>query len=412
MHQHVVEAIAGYFQKKMAMPVPGIMQLFSDMAGIHPLSQYWLNVYDFDHYLSYLFRQAPKLITPGVFYHVAKTFLSDNVTPYKYYLQKMPFRAALASMELLGNTCHHAMPVKVIFTSKTEVLIKMTPYPYYLQVTKGTFCHFVRGITDALLTHRKLKDGKTRELCCSANLKTMIKKVYADFHWEYSEDEHWIYLNHQPLAEKMVFSHPLLDKPVPAARIIKDVKYEGVLLFKKGGLYNAPYCCLEAECPRDEGQQTDVLLRKMLEKSIMEMGEKEIIIFRHAMAKRGEHDWEEQGSKKVKAVQRINRAVRYIQLNYSRKITIKDLAQHTAMSNTHLTQLFRKQTGMSVTDYITQYRLKSAQNLLRNHHYPLTTVALQCGFGSAAHFCYVFKKHYHQTPKQYIKKHENLEKNE
>lgn len=157
LHQQVVESISTYFQKKFNMSDSRMMKMFISTAEKEPTKQHWINALDFDHYLGSLFQKAPMVIKPDLFYNIAKTFLTSNISPYKYYLQNMPSRMALLAMEQLGNTCHHAMPVKVAFDADTRFMITIKPYPYYRPITKGTFCHFVRGITDAIFKYRKIR---------------------------------------------------------------------------------------------------------------------------------------------------------------------------------------------------------------------------------------------------------------
>ncbi len=402
MHQHVVEAISDYFQTAFGMPALEIMRLFYQVAGNHPRKQHWISAYDFEQYLDGLFRQTPGLIKPDACYQVAKTFLSKNVTPYKYYLQKMPARLALHGMEQLGNTCHHAMPVEVTFPRADSLLIKITPYPYYRDITKGTFCHFIRGVTDAIFSYRKIRVNKVKESFCSVDLKTLITKVYARLNWTHAEDSRWVYLNDQPLAEKITLTHPSSIQPISAARIIKDVNHDGLLLFKKGELYNAPFCCLEGACPNEGRGETDKLHRRMLEKTIMDMRENEIIIFNHEAAKASGHGQEGRDDEPSVRSQ-INKAIDFIQQHYSQKITLQQAAQQAAMSPTHFKRLFKLQTGKTMAQYLLQHRLEKAREILRTDDQSLTRIAVQCGFATAAYFGYWFKKHFNVTPKEYQK---------
>jgi len=69
----------------------------------------------------------------------------------------------------------------------------------------------------------------------------------------------------------------------------------------------------------------------------------------------------------------------------SRKLSIDELADAAAMSRRNLTRLFRKTTGISIKDYVTQVRLERARALLHDPALSVEAVAQRCGFGSARH---------------------------
>lgn len=239
----------------------------------------------------------------------------------------------------------------------------------------------------------------------------MITKVYAKLNWSYTEDDKVIYLNHQPLAEKITIDHPSSTQPITVARIIRTIRHQDVLLFKKGNLYNAPYCCIEGTCPEEDHQTIDDTYRQMLEKSIQENREKEIIIFNHYVAKQFEPNSDPQlDQHELRTRLEINKAVNYIKKNYDKKISVDEIAEHAALSKPHFRRVFKNQTGKTPFDYLWQCRLEQAKAQLDQTDQQITTIALQCGFKTISHFCELFKQHYKTTPKQYLRK--NIIKND
>ncbi len=96
-------------------------------------------------------------------------------------------------------------------------------------------------------------------------------------------------------------------------------------------------------------------------------------------------------------------ALDYIEKNYHRNFKITELADHLFISRDYLFKLFIKNTGTSPSNFITQYRLNEAMQLLSNISLSLNEIAHQTGFYDAYHFSRTFKKHQHKSPTQYRK---------
>lgn len=73
----------------------------------------------------------------------------------------------------------------------------------------------------------------------------------------------------------------------------------------------------------------------------------------------------------------------YIQENIHKKITLDDLADVAFMSSRNLTRLFKKETGISVVEYITLIRKERLQELLKNPDITRSRMAHLCGLKSA-----------------------------
>lgn len=97
----------------------------------------------------------------------------------------------------------------------------------------------------------------------------------------------------------------------------------------------------------------------------------------------------------------IEKAVQYIQDNYSEKITIQDIADHVTIHPSYLSSLFRKSLNQSVNSYINFHRINVAKQLLKNGNTSITDIALQTGFYDAQHFLKTFKKNTGFTPSEY-----------
>ena len=81
----------------------------------------------------------------------------------------------------------------------------------------------------------------------------------------------------------------------------------------------------------------------------------------------------------------------------------KDLAWRLGVSRTTLMTAFKKYTGITLNDYLTQYRLKEAIRCLWEGD-TVQSAAEKCGFGDTGNFIRAFRARYNTTPMQYIKK--------
>jgi AraC-like DNA-binding protein len=91
------------------------------------------------------------------------------------------------------------------------------------------------------------------------------------------------------------------------------------------------------------------------------------------------------------------------QNNYYKKIKLNDLAQITGMSKYHLSRLFKKHTGYSPHEYLINYRLSQAKDLLKTTDLPIYLIANKLGFSSSSHFVKLFKKETNTTPLNFRK---------
>ena len=94
-------------------------------------------------------------------------------------------------------------------------------------------------------------------------------------------------------------------------------------------------------------------------------------------------------------------AVQYIRQNYVRRLSLKSIAEQVYLHPTYLSNLFKKQTGFTVIDYINYYRVLQAQKMLQQPGSKIYWVMEQVGFVNERYFSEVFKKEVGLTPTQY-----------
>ena len=97
----------------------------------------------------------------------------------------------------------------------------------------------------------------------------------------------------------------------------------------------------------------------------------------------------------------VDRAIRYITVNINQKIHVDELAERLKINRAYLSVKFKKETGISVSDYIAKQKIIEAQRLLRFTDKSLVQISNYLGFSSQSYFQLQFKKITGMTPLQY-----------
>ena len=97
----------------------------------------------------------------------------------------------------------------------------------------------------------------------------------------------------------------------------------------------------------------------------------------------------------------IRKTVVYIDTDLSADLSLGTLSKIQNVSAAYLSALFRKETGQTLTDYVTLKRVELAKHLLATTDLQVQTVAQHCGFLDVHYFSRVFKKYTSLTPKEY-----------
>lgn len=107
--------------------------------------------------------------------------------------------------------------------------------------------------------------------------------------------------------------------------------------------------------------------------------------------------------KEKKALDKLKLVLSYIQEHYSRPISIKEISEVCFYSESHFMKFFKDCMGTSFTQYLNEYRLQVAAQLLKEHKDNILDVAIASGFENLSYFNRAFKKKYGITPGQYRK---------
>jgi len=97
----------------------------------------------------------------------------------------------------------------------------------------------------------------------------------------------------------------------------------------------------------------------------------------------------------------------YLDLHYTEKIIIRDLADSFYVSEGNLSRQFKKHTGFTINGYIVSKRMGEAQRRLIYADDDIKDIARGCGYEDIQYFYHVFKNYAKCTPKEFREKYRN-----
>ena len=96
----------------------------------------------------------------------------------------------------------------------------------------------------------------------------------------------------------------------------------------------------------------------------------------------------------------IARAKSFIKANYSQRIRLSDIAKEVNLSPNYFHTLFSEICGVTPHDYLLEYRIGAAKELLCTTPLSIAEIAEKCGFGNQQYMSMVFKSKTGKTPAQ------------
>ena len=95
-------------------------------------------------------------------------------------------------------------------------------------------------------------------------------------------------------------------------------------------------------------------------------------------------------------------AMKYIQKNYpDENLSIKSIADYTYLTPTYLCLIFKKETGKTINQYITEIRIGKSKEYLKDRKIKLYEIANKIGYSNANYFAKIFKKVVGSTPSEF-----------
>lgn len=97
----------------------------------------------------------------------------------------------------------------------------------------------------------------------------------------------------------------------------------------------------------------------------------------------------------------IEEAIVYISGHYMNPLTLDGLAELHAMSSKRFSYFFHKYTGFRPIDYVINYRMERARELLKVGNFSIRDIAVSVGYDNPLYFSRVFKKKFGVSPSEY-----------
>ena len=97
----------------------------------------------------------------------------------------------------------------------------------------------------------------------------------------------------------------------------------------------------------------------------------------------------------------VEQAKAFINSHYSEKLALADVSEHLNISSGHLSNTFKKYTGVTISDYIASVKIEHAKELIDTHKYLMYEISDLLGFENPYYFSKVFKKVTGIAPREY-----------
>jgi two-component system response regulator YesN len=149
-------------------------------------------------------------------------------------------------------------------------------------------------------------------------------------------------------------------------------------------------------------KQLGIIEKLQLKKSINDMEEWIKEIYRHTL----ETIKKNKSSKASKTIEEVKN---YIGENYQNyELNIDEIARNLFINYAHLCFIFKRDTGVTINEYLTEFRIRKAKDLFDSGNTLIHDVASKVGYADANYFGKCFKKFYGIPPSKYL---ENINRN-
>jgi AraC-like DNA-binding protein/ligand-binding sensor protein len=106
-------------------------------------------------------------------------------------------------------------------------------------------------------------------------------------------------------------------------------------------------------------------------------------------------------AKAVEEPTAVASAKQFVQDHAEEPISLEQVVQHVGVSRFYFCKLFKKATGMTLTEYVARVRVEKAKTLLVNPALRISEIVFAAGFGSIPRFNTVFRQYVGMPPTEY-----------
>ena len=97
----------------------------------------------------------------------------------------------------------------------------------------------------------------------------------------------------------------------------------------------------------------------------------------------------------------VVQAKEFVQIHVEEPVSLAQVAKHVNVSPFYFCKLFKKATGMTLTEYVARMRVEKAKTLLVDPSLRISEIVFAAGFGSIPRFNSVFKRYAGMPPTEY-----------
>lgn len=97
----------------------------------------------------------------------------------------------------------------------------------------------------------------------------------------------------------------------------------------------------------------------------------------------------------------MKNALRYIRLHFREDISLGQVADYVGLNASYFSTLFKQETGINFSRYLTEKRIEEACRLLRETNMSLVAIASELGFDNQSYFSRIFKRQMGISPRMY-----------
>lgn len=107
--------------------------------------------------------------------------------------------------------------------------------------------------------------------------------------------------------------------------------------------------------------------------------------------------------KESRTLKKVKQSISFIKRNYTRDISLDEIASVAGLSRYHFCREFKKATDLTPIEFINRMRCEYAKTLLESHKYSISEISAMVGFTTSAHFSKIFKRFFSSYPSEYNK---------
>lgn len=100
----------------------------------------------------------------------------------------------------------------------------------------------------------------------------------------------------------------------------------------------------------------------------------------------------------------VGKTILHIRRNITEKVELKTIAENLFVTKEHLSRQFKKEVGITLTQYIRNLKIIEAKKLLKNTNHSILNIATMLGFANSSHFSNIFKSITYSSPNVYRNK--------